>query len=106
MDPNSTSASNGIAGGPEVYRIVLHPTSESLYTDLRLLDESLGGNWVDEDVLEVESKILVSHSSLWETGKEGKVEGGSWRSILSARRRHSLLLTSLHTIPNETNHHL
>lgn len=75
MDPNSTSASNGIAGGPEVYRIVLHPTSESLYTDLRLLDESLGGNWVDEDVLEVESKILVSHSYLWDTDKEGKLGG-------------------------------
>lgn len=41
---------------------MLHPTAETAWADLRLLDEQMGGVWNDQDVLEAESKILVSLS--------------------------------------------
>jgi hypothetical protein len=54
--PSSSSTSN-----PSVYRVVLYPSPETLWTDLRMLNEVEGGGlWTDEDVLEIESRILVS----------------------------------------------
>lgn len=48
---------------PNVYRVVLYPSAETLWTDLRMLNEVEGaGLWKDEDVLEIESRILVSGS--------------------------------------------
>lgn len=48
------------SSGPNVYRVVLYPTAESLWRDLRMLDSVEGqGMWSDEDVLQIESRILV-----------------------------------------------
>ncbi|UZJ52722.1 hypothetical protein CBS101457_002042 [Exobasidium rhododendri] len=45
---------------PSVYRVVLYPSPETLWTDLRMLNEVEGGGlWTDEDVLEIESRILT-----------------------------------------------
>lgn len=56
-DPSSLA---GGAQGPNVYRVVLYPTAETLWSDLRSLNESkAAGLWSDEDALQVESRILV-----------------------------------------------
>lgn len=50
--------------GPETYRVVLHPSEETLWMELRSLNERLsGGTWSEEEGLEVESKILALTSA-------------------------------------------
>lgn len=49
----------GGLGGVEIYRIVLHPTSETLWADIKMLDDMAGGMWSDQEALEVEAKILA-----------------------------------------------
>ncbi|WFC94284.1 Transcription factor spt20 [Malassezia brasiliensis] len=44
--------------GVEIYRIVLQPTVEALWNDLKSLDTKHGGLWSDEKALQIESKIL------------------------------------------------
>ncbi|WFD26739.1 Transcription factor spt20 [Malassezia nana] len=44
--------------GVEVYRIVLRPSDESLWNDLRMMDARAGGLWSDEDALEIEAQIV------------------------------------------------
>ncbi|KAF8579913.1 hypothetical protein K439DRAFT_1358359 [Ramaria rubella] len=43
---------------PETVRVVLQPNAESLYADLCLLNAKNGYTWTDQEVLDVESKIL------------------------------------------------
>lgn len=43
----------------EIYRIVLFPTAETIWQELKNLDADLGGQWTDEDALVVEAGILV-----------------------------------------------
>jgi transcription factor SPT20 len=58
---NGDQSGAGGSSSPSVYRIVLYPSAETLWTDLRMLNEIEGaGLWRDEDVLEIESRILVS----------------------------------------------
>lgn len=46
---------------PAIYRVVLYPSSETLWTDLRHLNNVEGGGlWTDDEVLQMESRILVS----------------------------------------------
>lgn len=44
--------------GVEVYRLVLRPSDESLWNDLRMMDARAGGLWSDEDALEIEAQII------------------------------------------------
>jgi len=44
--------------GVEVYRIVLRPSDESLWNDLRMMDARAGGLWSDEDALAIEAQIV------------------------------------------------
>ena len=44
---------------PERTRVVLRPTSESLWADICLLRHKFGDKWTDHDALEIESRILV-----------------------------------------------
>lgn len=44
--------------GVEVYRIVLQPTVEALWSDLKTMDAKQGGLWSDEQALRIESRIL------------------------------------------------
>jgi len=44
---------------PEKSRVVLQPNPESLWVDLCLLNEKVGGQWTDQEALEVEAQILV-----------------------------------------------
>lgn len=44
---------------PEKSRVVLSPNSETLWTNLCLLNQKAGNIWTDEDALEVEAGILV-----------------------------------------------
>lgn len=44
---------------PEVTRVVLHPNSETLWADLCSLNQRHGGKWTDQNVLEIEARILV-----------------------------------------------
>lgn len=59
--------------GPEIYRIVLHTTGESLWEDLKSLDADLGPGgvplWSDDDALKVEAGVLVRF--LWPALKHG-----------------------------------
>ena len=55
----SSDPRTGGLGGVEVYRIVLHPTSETLWADIKMLDDMAGGMWSDQEALEVEAKILA-----------------------------------------------
>lgn len=47
----------------EVYRVVLWPNDESLYTDLRNWDRREECNWSDDEVGRVEAGVLVSRIS-------------------------------------------
>jgi hypothetical protein len=57
------AGSSTLNNGPEIYRIVLHTTGESLWEDLKSLDAELGSAgvpvWSDEDALKVEAGVLV-----------------------------------------------
>jgi transcription factor SPT20 len=44
---------------PERTRVVLHPTSESLWADICLLGHKFGDKWTDQDALEIEARLLV-----------------------------------------------
>ena len=44
--------------GVEVYRLVLRPSDESLWNDLRMMDARAGGQWSDEDALAIEAQIV------------------------------------------------
>jgi len=44
---------------PERTRVVLHPSSESLWADICLLNQKAGNQWTDQDALEIEARILV-----------------------------------------------
>jgi len=43
----------------DIIRVVLRPNSETLWTDLRILNQKNGEKWTDHDALEAEAKILV-----------------------------------------------
>jgi hypothetical protein len=45
---------------PKVYRVALHPTEESVWTDICMLNEQLGIEWSDDRALELESRILLA----------------------------------------------
>ncbi|WFD30375.1 hypothetical protein MSPP1_001394 [Malassezia sp. CBS 17886] len=45
--------------GVEVYRIILRPTSESLWNDLQAMDAAAGGTWSDDDALRIEAMVVV-----------------------------------------------
>jgi hypothetical protein len=54
------------SGKPEKTRVVLHPTPETLWADVCLLNQKTANKWSDKDVLEVEARILVrSVAPLW-----------------------------------------
>jgi transcription factor SPT20 len=44
---------------PERTRVVLRPTSETLWADICLLNHKFGDKWTDRDALEIESELLV-----------------------------------------------
>lgn len=44
--------------GVEIYRIIMRPSAESLWNDLRMMDAKMGGVWSDEDALRIESQIV------------------------------------------------
>lgn len=45
---------------PQRTRVVLHPNSDTLYADIRLLKQKSGRNWTDAEALDIESRLLVS----------------------------------------------
>ncbi|KAI6044449.1 Spt20 family-domain-containing protein [Pisolithus marmoratus] len=46
-------------GKPELSRITLHPSNETLWTDLCLINQRHGSKFTDLDVLELEARILL-----------------------------------------------
>ncbi|KZT25138.1 hypothetical protein NEOLEDRAFT_1065767 [Neolentinus lepideus HHB14362 ss-1] len=48
---------------PERTRVVLHPTTESLWADICLLNQKTGNKWTDEDALQVEASLLLATTS-------------------------------------------
>ena len=61
IDPRQRNGDQSGPSSPNVYRVVLYPSAEALWTDLRTLNEVEGaGLWTDEEVLEIESRIIVS----------------------------------------------
>lgn len=44
--------------GVEIYRVVLQPTVEGVWNDLKAMDAKLGGIWSDEDALRVDAAIV------------------------------------------------
>ncbi|CAO1628311.1 unnamed protein product [Parajaminaea phylloscopi] len=60
----SDGAKAAATAGPESYRIVLHPSEETLWFELRSLNHRLsGGTWSEQEGLEIESKILATTSA-------------------------------------------
>ncbi|KAF8330505.1 Spt20 family-domain-containing protein [Amanita rubescens] len=47
----------------EQTRVVLHPSSESLWADICSLNQRYGTKWTDMDALEVEARVLLATSS-------------------------------------------
>ncbi|KZV95149.1 hypothetical protein EXIGLDRAFT_707846 [Exidia glandulosa HHB12029] len=71
---------NGAAeAGPEPQRVVLQPTAETLYADIKSLAEAdllQGKHWTDEQALEVESRILLLRASMPSVPRSGKRKRG------------------------------
>ena len=44
---------------PKRTRVVLSPTSDTIWADICLLNHKSGNMWTDEEALDVEAKILV-----------------------------------------------
>jgi transcription factor SPT20 len=44
---------------PDRTRVVLHPNSETLWSDICSLNNQYGSKWTDLDTIEIESKIIV-----------------------------------------------
>lgn len=64
MQADEGSSTKGESGGT-TKRVVLTPTQETLWADLSLLHEESGENWSSDVMLDVESKILVRHATLF-----------------------------------------
>lgn len=47
----------------ETTRTVLHPTGETIWADICLMNAKAGSQWTDRNVLDIESKILVGPDS-------------------------------------------
>lgn len=47
----------------DIKRVVMHPTPESMWTDILLLNEEWGYPWTEEIALEIESQLLVGEIS-------------------------------------------
>lgn len=45
---------------PEKTRTVLHPTGETLWADICLMNQKNGLQWSDQDALQFEARVLVS----------------------------------------------
>ncbi|KAI9313201.1 Spt20 family-domain-containing protein [Dichotomocladium elegans] len=43
-----------------IRRVAMHPTAESLWTDILLLNEEWGSPWTEDIALELESKVLIA----------------------------------------------
>lgn len=43
-------------------RTVLHPSPETLWADICLMNQKQGGKWSDQDALKIEAQILVCTS--------------------------------------------
>ncbi|OCH96343.1 hypothetical protein OBBRIDRAFT_718879 [Obba rivulosa] len=48
---------------PETTRVVLRPNAETLWADIRLLNQKAGNTWSDHDALEIEARLLLTTSS-------------------------------------------
>lgn len=59
LDYRPPKAKDPILESPDKSRVVLSPNSETLWTNLCLLNQKDGNVWTDEDTLEVEAQILV-----------------------------------------------
>jgi transcription factor SPT20 len=58
----ATSETSNAETGPEIYRIVLGPSTETLWSDLAQLSDSADLGWTldsEQDALEMEAKILA-----------------------------------------------
>lgn len=62
LDYRPVKAKDSELTNPKRSRVVLNPTSETLWADLCLLGHKAGDIWTDKDAVEVEAKILVSIS--------------------------------------------
>ncbi|THH27742.1 hypothetical protein EUX98_g6435 [Antrodiella citrinella] len=60
LDYRPPKGKDPILEQPEKTRVVLSPNSETLWTNLCLLNQKAGNPWTDDDALEVEAKILLS----------------------------------------------
>lgn len=59
LDYRPPKGKDPILENPEKSRVVLSPNSETLWTNLCLLNQKAGNMWTDDDALDVEAKILV-----------------------------------------------
>lgn len=67
-EANGQSNAKGVPAkdnnGPEVYRVVLYPSDETTWVDLKNLnDKSSGGTWTEEEALHIESRMLALTAS-------------------------------------------
>ena len=59
LDYRPAKAKDPILTQPGKQRVVLRPTTETIWQDICLMNAKLGGKWNDADALEMEAKILV-----------------------------------------------
>ncbi|KAI0796211.1 Spt20 family-domain-containing protein [Abortiporus biennis] len=60
LDYRPAKGKDPVLEKPERSRVVLTPNSETLWTDICLLNQKNGLSWTDEDALEVEARILMA----------------------------------------------
>ena len=64
LDYRPQKAKDAILTNPERSRVVLTPSSETLWADICLLNQKAGNIWTDQEALEVEARILVRITTL------------------------------------------
>lgn len=71
---------------PDKTRVVLHPTPETLYADLVLLNQRQGNKWSDRDALKIEAAVVVGYLFIFQQSV----------NVLSSRRHHRYVSSPIH----------
>lgn len=59
LDYRPTKAKDPVLEKPDVQRVVLRSTPETIWADICLMNQKTGSKWTDAEALEIEARVLV-----------------------------------------------
>ena len=87
LDFRPAKATDPVLNVPEQSRVVLTPNGETIWADLCLMNQRMGGTLTDTDMMEIESRILVRYDTVTRLANELIPLDCSWQP-----RRPSVLI--------------